>query len=365
LVLVVMAVLMRTEVILVAGAIGSVLCIEAVARRQLWPALVGGTAMGGAVLGIAIERVWRSSIVGEAELISGPAGRVMATTDTWVAGRLESFRTTILWPGEPPRGAMLAAAVLLLLVGGVATLGSDTVRRFGPALMGASSLVLVAVAVGEHQALVPGLAITTALIPLALVTGFGRASLAVDERRLVAIAALAGAAIWLTQYAEGGGVEWGGRYFAVLLPLAVPVAVRVLASVSEGMDWRRVFCGAIVIHVGLMSIVAARTVTVRSAGADAVLAKIQEVAPPVRLASSPDDLRPVVITGDFALPRIDWRRYEEKRWVFLHRRTGVRRLAHPVACPACRRLPPPVPSWCVAPGSTTSRTSTSTCPVTG
>ena len=55
-------------------------------------------------------------------------------------------------------------------------------------------------------------------------------------RVLVAVAAIAAVGTLATQYREGGSAEWGGRYFAVLLPLVVPVAVAGLAAARDRLD---------------------------------------------------------------------------------------------------------------------------------
>src|SRR5205085_8935669 len=112
-------------------------------------------------------------------------------------------------------------------------------------------------------AIVPGLLVACPLVLVGLVS-FRRAGTddgPPSSRRAASLAASTFAgfalAVIATQYATGGSGEWGGRYFAIGLPLLVPVCLlnlrRVGRKVSDGS--RRVAAAALVVCTACLSVI--------------------------------------------------------------------------------------------------------------
>lgn len=292
-------VLMRTEGVLFAGVTAVVVFVGS-RGRQRWLGVVTGVA---GVAARFIERAWALRIVGPPvtlRLTAEEAARERASAlgGGGIRGRIDGALLTLFHAdyGGVPANALLGVA----LVGFVAAVvvGRSN-RRLGVGLaLVAAACTLTRVAVAPPN-LVPGLFVAAPIVW----TGIWAGLVAFEQRtfrpdpRLVFVLGGFVLAVVATQYAYGGGVEWGGRFFALALPLAIPLAVAALGTQPVLL---RSCVVVAAIAVSSMGIVEIRRSHVRT---ESLFANLRV----------PDGAVPVAVSG--ALPRLDWRRYDERKWL--------------------------------------------------
>lgn len=298
-------VLLRSEGLLFALALGAGLAAGAWRQRRARRGLVAATVCGvAAVAGFLVERAWTSAIVGEA--IRNARVRGGQTGQSWLPGRVsgawhELFGTSY--------GDDIAAVlgVVAMLGAGFGLLGLARRQRADMAVGGG----LAAVALGARLILATDEPLTglVAAWPVA-VGGLAFLGWRRPGPQLAAVgvtgAAFAGAVL-LTQYPEGGGLEWGGRFFS---PLIVPVAACGALGLRQAVQrleiGQRQPAGVL---IGLLVAVwgVAGPITVASARARSDR-QIEAVLAPGS---------PVVLTDVPALPRMAWRSAGQTRWLLV------------------------------------------------
>jgi hypothetical protein len=224
-------VLLRGEgVVLVPGIVAGAVLIARLEpdrrNRAVQIALVVGVV---GVVAFVAERAYIVGIVGDANQSS----RVV--TENWIVGRFTGlFRTW--FPTTSSYATVMDTLVMLVPV--IVAAAAIRVRRTsdgGPLVIGFSAVagLFLLRLIFADSAPIPGLAVA---FPL------GWAGLWLLKRRhftnttmrFVGTAGLVMVvAIVLTQYSQGAGVEWGGRYFAITLPIITPV----LLSPYLHIDW--------------------------------------------------------------------------------------------------------------------------------
>jgi hypothetical protein len=119
-----------------------------------------------------------------------------------------------------------------------------------------------------------------------------------------------------TQYRDGGSGEWGGRYFTMALPIAVPLVLTGLAALGREVGPRaRPVWGSLAVATLLLTILSARVLIDAHRGslrfADAILAST---------AVAGDDGEPAVVvaTAGF-VPRMSLEGFGERRWMLVDR----------------------------------------------
>jgi len=310
-------VLLRAEVAIVGLALAFVLVWSGLRARSSRHYAVAALAALAVVAGLLIERAWRGAIGVGTAAVGGPSRGAMDDPVAWLLARGDAVRASVLEAGPGRAGSMLLASVMLLGLG--AALSRVGAHRWWILLACGSALLLVAIrSLGSPPDLIPGLLPASPVLFVAAVLGPGRTSLNRDGLLVAGVVVLSFAGIALLQYPEGGAVEWGGRYFAVLLPAASALSVHALLSALHPRELRSLLPPAAAVAssivLSLLSVATLRTVNVR---ADGILQEIGERASDTRLQSAPSDRRPVIITTEFAPPRLDWRRYDEHRWVWM------------------------------------------------
>ena len=296
--------LLRSEGLLLAGALAvSLAAVKFVQTRRLTTALAAAAlAAGPAMLTAVLERVWVSSIVGGT--YAGVAGQGSTSSSSFLDARLTGAWHVLFkgWFIDAGAGLPVLAALAVVAGGGLVAL-----RRRG---RGLTVVVVVAVAL---------LALRFAAHPHDPVTGL------LSAWPLVALGLLlfrwrdAGPVAWLlggtvalftlatlgTQYPEGGGLEWGGRYLSpALVPLAV-LAVAGLAGAVAGVretDRRRA--------VALLAALGVATAVFATATAGALRAREDRIVAAVERHPSP-----VMVTTRPALPRLAWRADDRLSWM--------------------------------------------------
>jgi hypothetical protein len=308
---------LRSEGLIVGLAIAVGIGVAAARLRRIRRVdiLLAALVLGASAFAWASERLVVASIVGEPE---GVAPRVGGS---WLAARIDSFHATWLNPsynaGEGPDAilwlavAALAAAVVLVRIapqrrqaiialGLVALCGyayrliaapADTI----PGILIAFPLAVVGVLLLTSEDLKPwsvSLVATTALVVLVTVT--------------------------LTQYPDGGSVEWGGRYFAVALPAIVPVVLLPFRRLSgdPALAWARgpAMVGAVVLVVILTGI-AVRDFRYSRGLAEELADRVAAASVVAGPEATIDGKTVVVSPGGRLLPQILWGDFDDYQWV--------------------------------------------------
>ncbi|MDQ4069247.1 MAG: hypothetical protein M3203_07225, partial [Actinomycetota bacterium] len=309
------AVLLRNEALLLAAALALVATV--LALRPLYRVAAGavtGATVAAALGARLVERLWVAGITGRA--VSATSVYVPSGENDFLGGRVEGFVTTWLTPsyGGP---ALVDVALLTMLAaigwGAVGVRSARPNRRAvrGGAFVAAGAAVVALVAAPEN--VVPGLLLA---FPLA---GAGLFAL---RRRLFddpgtgfagASAALFTLAVLATQYARGGTGEWGGRYFALVVPVAVPLFLAALRAEGSRLapSLRRTAAGALVVCSVALSVMAVGALrATHRAGAD-VVARIEAAG---RVTG---DAEPVVLTTWVAGARLAWPTFDDHRWLYV------------------------------------------------
>ncbi len=162
---------------------------------------------------------------------------------------------------------------------------------------------------------VPGL---LAAFPLAVV------AIALVDRHVVAadghlvLSAPAGlfmAGALATQYREGGSAEWGGRYFALAVPLVAVLAVDALARLAPRLPSvsRRWGAAGLVACSLLLALGALTSLRHVHEATGRLLQRIATTA----ASTVPGDGRPepVILSAYPNLPRLAWPTYDRQRWL--------------------------------------------------
>ncbi|MEY2423058.1 MAG: hypothetical protein QOI95_3125 [Acidimicrobiaceae bacterium] len=303
--------MLRTEMLFLAIALS--VGVVVVSRRRgptSWRLvavpLIG--AAGGWLADRVLLEIVVSGATGSTPWVSQPSGGV-------VANRIVAFIVTWLLPSYAPGpGDVLllvavAAGAVAAVVARTRPTDLDGVRLFA-AVAGLAGLMRLAFGPGP----VPGLLVAFPLVAI----GFA----ALGRRRLPTVASelyattfvLFALAVLATQYGTGGSGEWGGRYFAIGLPLLVPLLVY---GVHEG--GRRVDRHTAVIAVaGLatlslsMSVLAVVTLRHFHRETDALVSAV-DVTASTHPAS--DGGNPVVISSSGAAARLAFTLLDRTRWL--------------------------------------------------
>lgn len=300
----------RTEASLFAVVL-AVACV--VASRNRRGLMAAGAVVAGAAAGYATTAVLRRAIVGSSTTNQPPTG---IRGGSFLDDRFQALRTTWLRTHYGPldtAGTLLALGIVLLIVAIV------LVRRDQP---GPAGLVVVGGAVAACLGLViggvrpvPGLLIACPV----LTVGFFAIDRLPWSRAATRVLAFTTAGFALgvlaTQYRTGGSGEWGGRYFAMLLPLAIPLAVVALDQLlrTTPADTRRavvVSLAAVSAVLAVFSVATLRRFHDNQQAFSSGLATVSETDPG-------DGGEPVVVaTGGF-VPRMAWDVFDDRRWLLV------------------------------------------------
>ncbi len=307
--------MLRTEALLVGPALALAAAVIALARRtpKVRAGFVAVAAVAGSALAWLTDRVWSRTIIGSPR--PTPAN---ASPSTWLGARWEALHTTwfqATYSGNQAVDTLLGLGALALLVAALLAHW----RRARPAwvavplVLAVSCYVLRLVAASPEAA--PGLAIA---FPAGwfLLWASGRRALREASAPLLALtSAAAVGGVLLTEYAIGGGVEWGGRYFAVIIPVAVPVITFAAVPVirRHGADLARLVVVSLAVVSLASSWVALGALRSSHQHTAAVLDAIAREAQ--RSGTSGGFDAPVVISSNRLLPQLDSRDFSRYVWV--------------------------------------------------
>ncbi|MCU0311251.1 MAG: DUF2079 domain-containing protein [Acidimicrobiales bacterium] len=308
----VLAGMVRTESLLVGPALAVALVV--VDRRRPGRAVVlAGCAVGSSVLAWGLDRAW-------SEAVAGPSAPALVTVESsgWLVDRVTGAGTTLLRSTSSSLGdvdVLLWVALALTVVAVVA------LRRRGRVdlLVGAAGVTALVWLVRlrmDPPALVPGLLVAFPVGVAATLLALPPPRHARVDRLVWLTVGLAAAGVLATQYGIGGGVEWGGRYFALLLPLwiavAVPGAMGRLQSVST--PWRRLLyaLAGVVSVVGALNMVSVQRHV--HGTTSALLEEVREVADGLPDTARVDG-RVVLVSENRLLPQIAYTDFDRYAWV--------------------------------------------------
>lgn len=312
-------VLLRAEGLLFAIALALALAATGLLRRQGRLLMSSGLVVGAAYVALKAETRWFEHLAGKTE----PGTAVGHTGSTgFVTGRVQGFVHTML---QSDGGPLAVVALLLMLTALV--LVAWTVRRT-PADRGAITMfsaVAVTAAVGRlvlaPPDMVSGLAVAFPLLIVAIVLARRDDFASAASRMVGATIVLFWLAVLATQYPEGGTIEWGGRYFALALPAAVPLALAVLRRSAKTLPppARSAWLGALAVcSVGLavLAVSALREGHRQTAAFEAAVDRVSAAA-----VAGDGDQRPVIVTAEQLAPRLAWATFDRQRWLLVDRTT--------------------------------------------
>ena len=300
-------VLLRSEGLLFAGAVALVLGWLRLRQSGTASALAAATAAGApAVVAAALEQRWIRSVVGGP--VQGLSLREGDAT-SYLGGRVQGVWHELLQGAYEDRRASTLALVALFAVVGLAWIALRRGDRHWPRRLavacGLAGLALVARWALVPDDPIPGFltAWPVALLGLMLVRWRGSA---VAVRALGAVGVLFAVAVLATQYPEGGGLEWGGRF---LSPLVVPVAVLAALGLATRLDQLPATPGR---ALGVASLAGVAVVTAVVGLATVASGRLVHDRLVTAVTRHPAD---VTVTTVDALPRLAWRADDRFTWM--------------------------------------------------
>ncbi|MBV9041304.1 MAG: hypothetical protein JOZ68_09875 [Acidimicrobiia bacterium] len=315
--LIAFAAALRSEADLFAGGVAIGALVVGWKGRRGAAVAVAVVAAAAPIVVRLVEREFLIRVVGSgAAAVSAPGKRSGLTTP------IRGFYSTWLAPTNQGNFRLgVALAIALGLVAGAAL----AARRPGRAsvvvaCLGGALVAYVSWFVKAPAVPVDGLAI---VFPAgwAAIWAFGRSELERPASRFAVVALVVFVlAVVLTQYPEGGGPEWGGRYFLVGLAVAAPVAIVVLVRVrGQSLAVASASRAALALCVMIAVVIAwggVRALRQTHANSKELLAVVEKAG---RSAPSPfgphADRRPVVVTTVPLIPQLLWEGYDRFQWL--------------------------------------------------
>ena len=291
---------LRGDGLIFALAVGLVLGLSGLRSRDGWCVFCSGVVGVVALGSYAGAALYARSIVGRADAVGATSARGGGT----MAGRLRGVVQTFL-SSDAPAGALLLL-VLALALSVVAVFAIR--RRDGEAvtvLFGVAAAVWIVRTVVFPTEMASGLVAAWPVIAFVLARRWR--DLEAGDKRLLAIGGLAALGIALTQYDQGGGLNWGGRFLSASVPMLAVVAAGGFSSVlrRDQLPLRSVAVSfALLVMASLAgSLVFDAGIRTRH---DRIIERVAGVTVPVVTASEP-------------LPRIVWRTFPNVEWLLMPR----------------------------------------------
>jgi hypothetical protein len=311
-VLLVVGILLRTEMLFMGLALGAAVAIVGVSRRSRGIVLIGLVPAAAVAVGFALDWLLQGLILeGGGAATSAVAGE----SGGLIAGRIIAFGITWLLSSYSADGA----AALVLAVAAMGAIAVVLARRTPPErdgvrlfATGAACAAAIRLALGGSP--VPGLLVAFPLFVAGLAALRRDTFTGMPARFLGGSFGLFAAGVLATQYSQGGGAEWGGRYFAIGLPLIVPVLLLALRDVGRRLDRRTArvaLASAIAVSVASCAL-AIITVREEHQAVDRVVAAVDQAA---KQNPADDGGLPVVLTSNAGLGRFAFPLLERYRWL--------------------------------------------------
>ena len=284
-------VLVRSEGAFVVAAVAGLLALIGLRRRE-WRLVGAGVLGAGAGAGaLLLEWAWAAGYDG-----AGLTSR--ADSSGFLGDRLHGAGVSLLRGASDPGAALISLLAVSLVVLAVVASRRTSLAIRPELVVGAAAVLVVVRTVVGHDDPVPGL--LSAWPALA----FAGAGVVAAARRALPVALLVGAtgfglAVVATQYDDGGGLQWGGRFLAPLLVPTGAVAAVGLLRVLPSPSVRRTGA-ALLAATALASLVI--TDQIRETNLS-VVHQVDATGQPV-----------VLVAGD-QIARLDWSRWPERCWI--------------------------------------------------
>jgi hypothetical protein len=273
---------------------------------------VAAAAVGGAVGARAAETAWLAHIVGRAASSINVPSQAGAG---FLQGRFDGFYITWLLPDyhvARPVSQLLLAVVAGLAVAafGARSAPLSRLRVLVPA--GIAAVSAVGALLVAPATLVPGLLVAFPLLTAGAVVlrraSFGEIAFTLP----IATSVLFALGVIATQYPSGGTGEWGGRYFAVGIPVVVPALLFALYRQGQALErfTRVAAVGALVVCSAASSGLALSSIRSSHQSGARFLANVE------RAESVAGAGAPIVATWS-AAPRLAWPMYDRSRWLWV------------------------------------------------
>jgi hypothetical protein len=310
--LLIVGLLLRTEMLLMGLALAATLAILGIKRRSrstIKLAIVPGAAV---LVGLGVDRVLQGLILhgGNAttSAVAGESGGL-------ISGRVTAFIDTWVRPSDVTDGAALLILLVAVLGAVAVLLARRTPReRAGVRLFVMLAAVLAVARLAFGSSAVPGLLVAFPLFVAGL-AALSRDTFARTPARFLGTTFLLfSAGVLATQYSIGGGAEWGGRYFAIGLPVIVPVLLLALREVGRRLDRQtaRIAVASVLVVSCAYGVLAISTLRDGHQAVDRVVAGI-DAATHEQVPS--DGGAPVVVTTQSGLGRFAFPVVDRSRWL--------------------------------------------------
>jgi hypothetical protein len=300
---------LRNEALVFAGAVAIVAGAIALSRRNGgFLVLAGSVAIMAAAVQL-LDAYVLARIVGSHGGAFAPPG---TGNLSFFEARWLGFWATWLRPSR--LAGMGTGDVLLVIVLATGMAGALIVRRRpsdvnGLVVMsGAGAIAAVARLIAAPIDLVPGLLLAFPLLWVGICL-WDRGAVASDATRLsTVIVVLFALGVLILQYSVGGFLEWGGRYFALALPLAVPLVLHVLHRRRAQLDTdaRRVVVAGLAVVTAASSFMAVASLRGYHHRFGALVDDVQ---------ASTRGHEPVIVTSEPLVARLAWKSYRQQRWL--------------------------------------------------
>lgn len=283
-------------------------------------AVAGGAVLAG-ILAHELDPLLTRAAIGRP--VTAPGGAAVTTGGggllVAVLGRLHGLVQTWLMPSYNFDHRVSGILVLTLMAGAAGALWARR-RPHDPKMVVVLSAVGVAAVlarlIGDPSGDVPGLAMAFPVLWVGMWLWRRDLLDQVPGFLLTVSAGLFALAVAALQYSIGGGAEWGGRYFALGLPLFVPVALEAIRRSGAGL--RRpvqsvAVASMVAVSVAMAAMGIAQLRFVHQATAQALTATTRAGGQ----AEPAGGGRPVIVTTLGLLPRLAWAHYDQQRWLLV------------------------------------------------
>jgi hypothetical protein len=309
------AAMVRTEAVFLGPALALAAAVLVGARRLGGgrAAVLAAVAVLGSAGGWLIDHQLARAIVGRAY-----PGVPNVEPSSWLQGRYDAFFNTWLTPsyaGSPTSDRLVLLGLLLLVAAAVLIRRGERRRAVIGGLMVAAAACYVARGLVGTPGAIPGLVVAFPVGWFLLCLAGRQVLQGIVGPILALTAATSTAVVLLTEYSIGGGVEWGGRYFAFILPIAVPALVVGAAGRIRAQDRevRNLIVGSLVALTLVVSGLALQSIRHTHQLTAGLLDDIRAQA---AIAGDSGGLdRPVVLSTNRLLPQIDSRDFDDFLWV--------------------------------------------------
>ncbi|MBK5222391.1 MAG: hypothetical protein JJE52_05870 [Acidimicrobiia bacterium] len=302
----------RTEALLWWAALVAMLLVLAL-RRSI--TLVAATVASGVVLTAGVS-AWLVEQWVTRAITGSPIESVAGVSATW-SERIGAAQTTLF---RPSVDAFSHGDVLLVAGAAFVACAGIAVRRRRPDL----ASVMVWAALGAYlvgwalrpTATIPGLFVAFPLLGFVLVVGWHpRRERSVATVLLLGSCLVFGAAVLLTQYSQGGGVEWGWRYFSLATPLVSVLCAQVLVdAVRRDLTVGWPVMAPVVVITLVTAAMGLQELARGHADGRWLAARIEAAAATLHPPGGGDD-RPLVFVQGQLVPQILWPDFDEYTWV--------------------------------------------------